>query len=76
MAFTTADNAGDFHKPVFDEINAVAWIAFAENFLIGGQPPFPGDEPKCLQFLAVKAAEKGDGFKSDHDVNLLENAPT
>jgi hypothetical protein len=67
-----ADKAGDFHQPVLHKIDTVAGVAFLENIPAGGEPAFLRDEPQRLQFLAIKAAKNGDGFESDHKINVLE----
>ena len=53
-----ADEAGNFHQPVFDKINAIAGIVFAENLTAGGEMPFLGDKTQCLQFIAAQIAEQ------------------
>ena len=60
------NKAGNFHQPVFDEIDAVAGIIFMENFTTGGKMPFPGDKPQCLQLVAAQIAEQSYGFKRGH----------
>ena len=52
-----ADEAGNGHQPVLDEINAVAGVAFAENPALGGKMPFLGDKPQCLQFIAAQTTK-------------------
>ena len=65
-----ADQAGDFHQPVLDEINAVAGVAFAGKFPAGGEMPFLGDPAQGLQFVGVQIAEQRNGFECDHKRTL------
>jgi len=61
-----ADETGNFHQPIFDEIDAIAGIVFMEYFTTGGKMPFLGDKAQRLQFVAAQIAKQSNGFKRGH----------
>ena len=71
MPVAVADEAGNFHQPVLDEINAVAGVAFMENLGLGGKMPFLGDKPQGLQFIAAQIAKQSNGFKRNHEPHFM-----
>ena len=70
MPVAVADEAGNFHQPVLDKIDAIAGIVFMENLGLGGEMPFLGDKAQRLQFIAAQIAKQSNGFKRDHDDTL------
>jgi hypothetical protein len=67
-----ADETGNFHQPIFDEIDAIAGIVFVENFTTGGKMPFLGDKAQGLQFVAAQIAKQSNGFKRGHQRTLYQ----
>ena len=66
------DDAGNFHQPVFDKIDAIAGIVFMENLTAGGKMPFLGDQAQRLQFVAAQIAKQGNGFQRGHQCALYQ----
>ena len=65
-----AGAGGNFHQPVFHEINAVAGRALAENFLAGGEAAFLGDALQRLQLGRIQVPEQRVGCKRGHMATL------
>ena len=68
-----ADQAGDFHQPVLDEINAVAGVAFVENFRPAAKCRSWAISRRACSSSRSRLRNKRNGFQRDHGRTLREN---
>jgi len=57
------DETGNFHQPVFDEIDAHCRDRLRGKFHNRRQNAVPGDKTQRLQLVAAQIAKQGNGFK-------------